>query len=227
MPTRAPSTLLLVLLFLLFAAGLPGAAAAQEAYGIRAGDRVTTQLFSAAGEEVEVIAGERIVDRNGDVFLPLVGSIRVAGLDETGLRRLLTERYATFYDQPVVDVRVQLRVNVTGAVGRPGQYFVDPTATVADALAEAGGVTPELAVAAIQIPSDPENVRLVRDGETLILNLRPEEVSQEVLDMRVQSGDWFHVPYRRRSQLRDDVTFWGSVVSFAASVVGLIVLIGR
>jgi protein involved in polysaccharide export with SLBB domain len=152
MPTRAPSTLLLVLLFLLFAAGLPGAAAAQEAYGIRAGDRVTTQLFSAAGEEVEVIAGERIVDRNGDVFLPLVGSIRVAGLDETGLRRLLTERYATFYDQPVVDVRVQLRVNVTGAVGRPGQYFVDPTATVADALAEAGGVTPELAVAAIRSP---------------------------------------------------------------------------
>lgn len=222
---RALSALLLVMLG---SAGSPAHLTAQDVgYSIRSGDRVTTQLFSAAGEEVGVIAGERIVDRNGDVFLPFVGSIRVAGLDETGLRELLTERYGTFYDQPVVDVQVELRVNITGAVGQPGQYYLDPTATVADAMAEAGGVGPEFAVTTLQIPADPENVRLVRDGETQLLNLRPQDISNEVLNMRIQSGDWYHVPYRQRSRIRDEVTFWGSVVSFAASVVGLVILIGR
>lgn len=217
----------LLLLFLLGSTAPRFPAQAQEGYAIRAGDRVATQLFSAAGEEVGVIGGERIVDRNGDVFLPFVGSIQVAGLDETALRDLLTRRYSTFYDQPVVDVRVELRVNITGAVGDPGQYFLDPTATIADAIAEAGGLGPEFAVSNLQIPSDPERVRLVRDGEATILNLRPEDVRDEILNMHIQSGDWFHVPYRRRSRVRDEVTFWGSVVSFAASVVGLVILIGR
>lgn len=224
-----PRALLSLFLLAVLGATPPAtsAAAAQDSYGIRSGDRLTTQLFSAAGEEVSVIGGERIVDRNGNVFLPFVGSLHVAGLDETGLREILTERYSTFYDQPVVDVEVELRVNITGAVGSPGQYFMDPTATVADAMAEAGGTGPEFAVTNIQIPADPTQVRLVRDGETLILNLRPQEVEDEVLNMRIQSGDWFHVPYRARSRIRDEITFWGSVISFTASIVGLIVLIQR
>ena len=45
--------------------------------------------------------------------------------------------------------------------------------------------------------------------------------------MRIQSGDWIHVPYRERSRVRDEIQFWGSVVSFAASVVGLVILINR
>jgi len=217
-----PSCLLAALL-----SASPATAQDDVGYSIRSGDRVTTQLFSAAGEEVSVIEGERVVDRNGDVFLPFVGSIHVSGLDETQLRELLTERYSRFYDQPVVDVRVALRVNITGAVGNPGQFFMDPTSTVADAIAEAGGIGPEFAVSSIQLPADPESVRLVRDGETLILNLQPREVSDAVLNMRIQSGDWFHIPYQSRSRVRDEVQFWGSVVSFAASIVGLVVLISR
>ncbi len=203
---------------------------AQESseYTIRTGDRITTQLFSAAGEEIGVIGGQRIVDREGRLFLPFVGSTEVAGLQENSLRDLLVERYGEFYNEPVVDVQVELRVNITGAVGSPGQYFLDPTATISDAMANAGGINAELAVVGSQLPADPENVRLVREGEDLrILNLRPDEVVDSVLQERIRSGDWFHVPYRSRSRIRDEITFWGSVVSFTASIVGLIYLINN
>lgn len=211
--------------FLATASSTP--AEAQERYGIRPGDRLTTQLFTAAGEEVDVVAGERIVDRNGEVFLPFVGSLRVEGLDETGLRTLLAGQYASFYADPVVDVEVELRINVTGAVSSPGLYFLDPTATIADAVARAGGVTPEFAVISTALPSDPTRVQLVRDGELLILNLQPSEVSQTTLEMRIQSGDWINVPFQERSGLRTEIQFWGSVVSLVASAAGLVYFLTR
>jgi len=208
---------------------LPASMSAQESseYAIRSGDRITTQLFSAAGEEIGVIGGQRIVDREGRLFLPFVGSTEVAGLQENSLRDLLAERYGEFYDEPVVDVQVELRVNITGAVGSPGQYFLDPTATISDAMANAGGINAELAVVGTQLPADPERVRLLRDGEVRVLNLRPQEVANSVLQERIRSGDWFHVPFRARSRVRDEITFWGSIVSFAASIVGLIYLINN
>ncbi|MFQ5537336.1 MAG: polysaccharide biosynthesis/export family protein [Gemmatimonadota bacterium] len=196
-------------------------------YVLRPGDRVTTRLFTAAGAEVQVVEGQRIVDRKGDVFLPFVGLVHVAGLDELALRDVLRKRYSEYYADPVLDIKVELRVNITGSVNQPGQYFLDPTATIIDAISTARGAVPEVAVVNIALPSDMSRVRLLRDGKLTILNLRPEEVTPEVLGMRVQSGDWIHVPPRGRSRIRDEITFWGSLVSFASSVLALIILAGR
>ena len=91
----------------------------------------------------------------------------------------------------------------------------------------AGGASSEYAVNTIQIPADQRNVRLVRDGQTLILNIRPDEITPEVVRMRIRSGDWIHVPARERSRVRDELTFWGSIVSFSSSVIALIILLSR
>ena len=222
-----PPTMLPRILALGFLLATTPLAAQVDDYAIRPGDRITTRLFTAAGDEVVVVNDQRIVDADGDLYFPYVGSVRVAGTDETSLRNLLRTRYGAFYDEPVVDVKVELRVNVTGSVGNPGQFFLDPTATVLDAMAAAGGIGSEYAVATVQLPADPTAVRLVRDGELQVLNLRPEEVQDTVLTMRVRSGDWFHVPSRARSRVRDEITFWGSVLSFVGSAVALVILIQR
>ena len=198
-----------------------------EGYAIRPGDRLTVQLFTAAGVKETVVEGQRIIDRNGDIFLPFVNTVQVAGLDQTGVRALLVTRFGVFFSDPVIDVKVELKISVTGAVPKPGQFFLDPTATVAEALAVAGGTTPEFAIANLNLPSDPTRVRLVRDGVAITLNFRAQEVSQETLDLRIKSGDWLHVPYQQRSRIRDEVQFWGSLVSLAASTIGLIILIQR
>jgi len=202
---------------------------AQEtgAYSVRSGDRLTIQLFTAAGQKVQVVEGQRIIDRNGDVFLPYVGTVQVVGLDQRSIRGVLADRFGEFYSDPVLDVKVELKVSVTGAVPKPGQFYLDPTATLAEALAVAGGTTPEFAISNINLPSDPTRVRLVRDGVATILNFRAQEVSQETLELRIKSGDWLHVPYQRRSAIRDEVQFWGGIVGLLASSLGLILLIGR
>ena len=217
----------------LFLAGLfalcaiPKPLQAQEDYAIRPGDKVTISVFTAAGEQVGVVSGERILDRDGDIYLPYVGTIHAAGQNQTSLREQLVARYETFYSQPVVNVKVELRVNITGSVGRPGQYFLDPTATIIDAVSAAGGAGTEFAITSQVLPSDQSKIRLVRDGVSTIFSLRPDEVTLETLNLRIRSGDWIHVPTRARSRVRDEITFWGSVLSLAGSAVSVILLINR
>lgn len=198
-----------------------------EPYQLRPGDHITIQVFTAAGQRVDVVSGEHVLDRDGNVYLPYIASVHLAGLDEAACRRLLAQRYSHFYDNPVVNVTIELRVDITGAVGKPGQYFLDPTATILDALANAGGVGADVGAGVAAVESDPQHVRLVRDGKTYILDMRADAISDSVIKMRVHSGDWIHVPPRVRSQIRSTVTFWGSVASLATSIVAIIVYISR
>lgn len=225
MRTRIPPFLLLAPLLAL----APALATAQQesSYAIRPGDRITLEIFSSAGQKIDVVAGERVVDRNGEIHLPFIGTFRAQGLDQNSLRSAMVAAYEAYYDGPVVNVKVELRINITGAVGRPGQYYVDPTSRVVDALAVAGGTGVEFAMFTNIIPSNPREVRLVRDGQSFILNLHPAEATQEALELQVQSGDWIHVPPQPRSATRDNILFWGSIVSLLSGVASLILLATR
>jgi len=204
---------------------------AQEAVStdaaVRPGDRIEIEMFTAAGEPLEEVGGTRTVDRNGNLFLPFVGSIEVAGQDASDIRELLERRYADYFSSPVVNVETQIRVNVTGSVRSPGNYFVDPTSTLIDVLSTAGGMNSEVAFGTFGAPADPSRVQLVRGQERRSLDLRPESVDEEILNIRIRSGDWLHVPPRTRSQLRDDVQFLGSITSLITSVLTVVILLGN
>jgi polysaccharide export outer membrane protein len=193
-------------------------------YGVRPGDQIETTFYTAGGEVVGPIQGSRLVDREGNLFFPYVGTVHVEGLDAGEIRALLLQKFAPFYKDPVLTVDVKLKVNITGVVGSPGHYLFDPTATVIDAVSQAGGTGLEFTIAN-NAAADLENARLVRDGRTIILNLRPEAADPATMTMRVQSGDWIHVPPRGRSRFRDDITFWSGVISLFTSIVATIAII--
>lgn len=201
-----------------------GAQTDDEEYGVQPGDQVITDFYTAGGEALESVRGERLVDRDGNVFYPYVGTVHVQGLDAVEIRELLTRRFQPFYNDPVVTVNVQLHVNVTGVVPAPGHYLLDPTSTIVDALARAGGAAGEVSVGN-NIAGNPGAVRLVRAGETIVLDMRPDNADPEVLELRIQSGDWIHVPPLPRSRVRDEIQFWGSLVSLFTSVVAAVVVI--
>ncbi len=196
-------------------------------YDVRAGDQVAIEFYTAAGTRLAEVSGERTVDRNGRIYLPYVGTVELTGLDAPGIREVLTQRFSEFYDSPVVDVTVLLRVNVTGAVRLPGSYFLDPASTIVDALSRGGGTGTEVDIGMVGGAADPSQVRLVRGGTTETLNLRPDEATPEVLTRRIQSGDWLYVPPRPRSRWRDNIQFISTIVGLVAGVATVVIVTTR
>lgn len=195
--------------------------------GVQPGDQLVIVFYTAAGTQLVEISGDRTVDDNGEIFLPFLGTVSVIGLRAAEIRELLEVRYGSLYSDPVIEVVANIHVNVTGAVGRAGRFFLPPSSTLIDALSMAGGSTSEVDVSLQGGASDASRVRLVRDGLSTEIDLRPLEVRPAVLALRIQSGDWLHVPRARRSQRRDDITFIGSILSTLLSVASLIVIAGQ
>jgi len=214
---------------LLAALLLPSSSGAQErlravSYGVSPGDEVTIRVFTSAGTQLQEVSGVRIVDPGGRIYLPYLGTVGVSGLSAPQIRDLLAEQYSLLYADPVVEVVSRLKVNVTGAVRNPGHYLLDPSSTLIDALASAGGVSSEVDMG-WSAASDPASSRFVRDGELFILDLRPNTAEPAVFSLPIQSGDWIHVPIADRSRVRERVQFWASVMSLALSTAALIVII--
>lgn len=195
--------------------------------GVQPGDQVRITFYTAAGARLNEVSGERTVDPNGELFLPFLGTVSVIGMGSSDIRRLLEQRYGALYSNPVVEVVTLINVNITGAVRSPGQYFVAPSATLVDALTRAGGATSEIDIALQGGASDPSQVRLVRDGVGTVIDLRPLTIRPQVINLLVQSGDWLYVPRAQSSQLRENVSFWGSVLSTLFTAASLVVLIAR
>ena len=166
---------------------------------LRPGDRVRLKIWREPD-----LSGEFEVAADGSVVFPKVGPVDVREISTDSLKRLLVARYAESLRSPSVEVTVLRRVNVLGAVRNPGLYYVDPTTTVADALALAGGVSPN---------GKQNSFQLLRDGKRL-----PVEISRDtrLADSPLQPGDQLRVP--ERSWLARNVALVAAGLSAAAIV---------
>lgn len=161
------------------AARAQAAAAAQPADPLRPGDVVRLRIWREPD-----LSGEFPVGATGEVVLPKVGPMAVAGQSPDSVRARVVRAYTAFLQHSSVDVVLLRRVQVTGAVRNPGLYNVDPTMTVSDALALAGGTTPQ---------GEPGRVALFRDGERVDVRLTG---STPIATSVVRSGDQLVVPER-------------------------------
>jgi polysaccharide export outer membrane protein len=114
------------------------------------GDAVRVQVWRESD-----LSGTFEVDDRGIVVLPLLGERAVTGLSPDDLRDTLLEDYAEYLQNPSVQVTLLRRINILGEVRSPGLYPVDATISLADALAMAGGITPN---------GSPDDIRLIRGG---------------------------------------------------------------
>ena len=123
--------------------GARGTAAAYEyssGYKVGAGDRLTIRV---AGETD--LTADYLVDGSGNISLPYVQTITIAGLNTSQVEQIITARLrAGYLRDPQVSVQVTtLRpFYILGEVGTAGSFSYQPGITVQSAIAIAGGYGP-------------------------------------------------------------------------------------
>jgi protein involved in polysaccharide export with SLBB domain len=141
--------------------------AAQVAIAI--GDRVTVRVWREPS-----FSDSLTVDDRGEVVLPRLGPMRVAGRTIASLQDTLRMRFAEYLRNPSVQVTVYRRVGVQGEVQKPNLYFVDATMSLREVLALAGGITENGSRNGIVIVRDGKQMRLGKwnEGGPLTADLR-------------------------------------------------------
>jgi polysaccharide export outer membrane protein len=136
MPTR------LGLCALLFFAlvSVPAARGQEQSYAVKPGDLLQIAVWKEPELQRPVL-----VRPDGQFSFPLAGELDARGKSVSELQKLLTDRLKKFIADPVVTVSVQEvkgnKVYVIGQVTKPGEFIVNPSVDVMQALSMAGGLT--------------------------------------------------------------------------------------
>jgi polysaccharide export outer membrane protein len=146
---------------------------------IRPGDAVRLSVWRHPD-----LSGDFPVNQYGVVVLPKLGEVDVTGDTHRTLRERVLAALRETVVSPSIELVVLKRIRVLGEVQQPNVLFVDPTMTIADALAMAGGTTPQ---------GRQGVVTLRREGVALSADIRSDT---RLSDTRIRSGDELVVPLR-------------------------------
>ncbi|GJG88456.1 hypothetical protein tb265_36370 [Gemmatimonadetes bacterium T265] len=174
------------------------AAERASAVDVAVGDRVRVKVWREAQ-----YSDEYNVDAAGEIVLPRLGPVNVTGLTIGALQDTLRARYAVYLRDPAVTVTVLRRVGLQGEVRAPGLYYVDPTVTMRDVIAQGGGLTEA---------ANPGEVEVIRNGRHLPVTAGADRAP--LADLR--SGDAIIVG--RRSWLSRNALAAASTLGVVVSV---------
>jgi polysaccharide export outer membrane protein len=111
-----------------------------QSYVIRDGDTLNIRVFNQ-----EALSTKAKVRSDGRMALPALGDIDVRGKRPATLKAELEARLKDYVNAPSVTVTVEefqpIVISVLGEVTKAGSFPLDPRATVAQVLANAGGLT--------------------------------------------------------------------------------------
>ncbi|MEK6609954.1 MAG: polysaccharide biosynthesis/export family protein [Gemmatimonadota bacterium] len=165
---------------------------ASATLAIRPGDVIKIQVWGH-----QELSGDFPIDENYNLLFPLVGEMNVRQMSVTQLREQVRQDLSQLFTQPFVTIVPLFRVAVLGEVVKPGLYSVDPTMTVFDLLALAGGATRS---------AREREMRLIRSGDQIQVSIEPSAIARATLrELGIRSGDQLIVPRQRFS--REDLGF--------------------
>jgi polysaccharide export outer membrane protein len=156
------------------------------------------------------LTGEFLVQEDGTAVLPRIGPVNVTGYTPATLKQNLVTEYSKTLINPSIEVVVLRRILITGEVGGEGVYPVDPTMSLVEVLALAGGPAAS---------AKKDEVILVRDGREIEIDL---DDPIAVRDVALRSGDQLVVP-RANTWIRN----WQVMLGVISSTISLAVLLTR
>lgn len=151
-------------------------------------------LTTAGNAGVASTPAGRVINEKGDVFFPLVGTIKASGLTISQFRDELTNRLSKYIKDPQVDVDVAAfrskRVFIMGEVRTPGFVpITDMPLFVTDLIGQVGGPLPAANLNAVRLTRG--NITAELDLDRLYFN---GDTSVNVL---LQNKDIVSVPDRQ------------------------------
>ncbi len=154
-----------------------------KALDMEAATPYNLDLESTQGNAANALQSTRallgyLVDKEGNIDFPQIGTIRAAGKTTYALKQELETALRPYLNDPVIQVRFfNFRVTLLGEVSRPGT-FVIPTERVSilDAIGQAGDLTPYA-------------------NRTNILLIREQQGKRQYIRLNLQDRNIFNSPY--------------------------------
>lgn len=184
------------------------------------GNTSSVQGNTTANINPSVTANGFMVDQNGSIQLPLIGSVQVSGLTTSAARETIQSKLTTYLKEPVVSLRlVNFKVSIMGDVVRPGVYPVqNERVSVAEALSMAG----DLSITAVR-----NNVLLIRENQGKRQYIRLDMQKKELFNSPyyyLQNNDVLYVQPGNAKYASVDSSYRNvSIILSALSVIALII----
>ena len=165
-----------------------------ESYSVRAGDSFAIQLISTVTNSANTI----VVNREGKVLIPKVGSVHVAGLPYKDAKDAITSFVAQKNLGAEVDVSINsinvMQVYALGLVKNPGAFRIGSASKAINAVIASGGFNEKASLRNIEIKRNGELISSIdlydflingntnadvflRDGDTVLISGRKNTVS--------------------------------------------------
>lgn len=155
-----------------------------------------------------------LVDNQGNIDFPVIGTISVAGYSVSNLKLLIKEKLSLYIKNPIINVRiVNFKVSVVGEVNAPGTITCDSQRlTLIEALAKAGDLT---------IYGKRTNILVIRDIQGKKTSTRIDITKADFIDSPFYYLDQNDIVYVEPRKSKIDSATFGSNVGTVLSLVGL------
>lgn len=156
--------------------------------GLGAGDTISITTWGHPD-----LSGVVRIEKDGKIYLPLIGGIEAQGLTVEQLKEKLTRSLSAYIRHPFIDVEVKeyssRLVLLLGSVQKPGIYPIMGGTDIVTALALAGGQTAQSGQANLS------SVYLIRKGHSTIVNVYDYlRNGNQYNDPVLQNKDVIYVP---------------------------------
>jgi protein involved in polysaccharide export with SLBB domain len=156
-------------------------------YIIGPGDELQIKVWGQVEASLRVM-----VDRSGQIYLPQVGEITVAGIHYGDLEQHLKSEISKIFKNFTITASIgrlrSIQVIVVGNARYPGTYTISSLSTLVNAIFASGGPTPQGSLRDIQVRRDGKTIT---DFDFYDLLIKGDKSK----DVRLQPGDILYIPH--------------------------------
>lgn len=175
---------------------------------------------SVSADLVDARGRERLqtyrIDSDGNVNFPVLGKIKLSGLNREQATKLLQDKLTDYIKDPIVDIEtVNYRITVLGEVARPGTYTaINERITLIEAISLAGDMT---------IYGERENVLVIQDYDGKKTYTRVNLKSNELFDSPVYYLSQNDIVYVEPNKTRAKDSSIGAYTGVIFSTLGILI----